>query len=145
MEDQKQVSNGELLAVINEIKSQMVTKEVLEAAISKLVTKEIFEESISDLANSLNFVTQNAATEVQVLESEARLKRDIDFLRFDLPSKDFVTMRIGELKGSFVEAFKNNDAKTNKLSEILLQRKVINESDNNEIMGMVPFPRPKMI
>ena len=145
MEEQKQVSNNELLAVINEVKSQMVTKDVFDTAISKMVTKDVFESMISDFAGSLNFITQNAATEVQLMESEARIRKEIDFMHYDLPSKDFVTTKVAELRGSFVEAFKNSNAKTNKLSEILLQRKVINESDDREVSSMVPFPRPKMI
>jgi len=139
MEEQKQVSNNEILEVVKSLQSE------IGAIKSQMVTKEVFEESISDLAQSLNFVTQNAATEVQLLEVEARIRKEIDNMHYDLPSRDFVTTRIGELKGNFVEAFKNNDAKTNKLSEILLQRKVINELDNNEVSSLVPFPRPKMI
>jgi len=139
MEEQKQVSNNEILEAVKAMQNEIIEIK------SQMVTKDVFETTANDLAGSLNFIAQNATMEVQLLESEARLKREIDFLRFDLPNKDFVTNKIGELKGNFVEAAKNNDIKTNKLSEILLQRKVINESDNGEVAAIVPFPRPKMI
>lgn len=143
MEEQKQVSVSEVFEAIKNMEANM-QKEIGDIK-SQMVTKDVFESSINDLAHSLNFVTQHAATEVQLIESEARIRKEIDFMHYDLPSKDFVTNKVAELRGSFVEAFKNNDAKANKLSEILMQRKVINEIDNNEVASMVPFPRPKMI
>ena len=154
MEDQNTLNEiltavRSLDARIGSLESNMVTKTEFADGMSNMVTKTVFEEAVVDLATSLNYVTQNVATEVQLIESEARLKKyfDNEFIsdRVRFPDKNFVSDKIGELKGEFVEAFKKNDEKTNKLAEILKQREVINDSDENEVKLIKPFSRPNPI
>jgi hypothetical protein len=140
---------GSLESKVSSLESNMVTKAEFADGMSNMVTKVVFEEAVVDLATSLNYVTQNVATDVQLIESEARMKKYLDneFIkdRVRFPDKDFVSNRIGELKGEFVEALKKNNEKTNKLAEILKQREVINDSDENEVRSIKPFSRPAPI
>jgi hypothetical protein len=91
-------------------------------------------------------------TNNEILEAINKFSTDVDEKfnkidkRFDkieavMVTKDYLDEKSADLRGDLVVIMRKEDAKVKKLVDILLKRKIISETEGNEIFTMEPFAK----
>ena len=101
---------------------------------------ELKTEIVSDVLEGVGeMIEQNLFPKFDAMD--ARLLT-IENTVATLPTKDFVTEKIGELRGEMVTGFKKIDSRFDEMTFVLKDKRIISQDDVTRIDAKRLYPRP---
>ncbi len=94
-------------------------------------------EQISDLFNK----AFGSIWEHNLEPTLGKVQTELSQVRTQMVTKTFLTDKIADLEGGLVTKLRKEDAKVNRLAEILREKNVISDNDIKELGNLVVFPK----
>lgn len=69
------------------------------------------------------------------------VKGDITTIKSTMVTKDYLDIKLADMKGDMVLLMRKEDNKVVALVELLQKKSIISQSDAQKILGMDPFPQ----
>ncbi len=93
------------------------------------------QQTLHEVLDAVNDLATNNENSFQKLET------DMTTIKATMVTKDYMDVKLADLKGDLVLLMRKEDTKLKALVDILHQKKVISQTDAQHIFGMDPFPQ----
>jgi len=132
---------GKLTAIINPVKMR------LRKNMDKKDLKKIREEVASVIEDNVNPQFDELNGRIDKIESKLggrmdRLEDDVVSIKSQMVTKAYLDEKMADLSGDVIVRLKKEDAKVNRLIEMMGSKKVLNRQEVKELEGFKIFPRP---
>ena len=101
-----------------------------------------FADDVQEQFNGVNGEIGGIKSDLSSLKSDVtQLKTDVAYLKATSVTKDYLDEKMADLRGDLVVLVRKEDTKMLTLVKKLKEKKVLNNTDVEEIMSMEPFPK----
>lgn len=97
------------------------------------------EKNIETLVETVMFIKDNAVSHDEYQKDKDELKKDINFIKSQMVTKDYLDTKLADLRGELVSLVRKEDTKVKTVVDILKKKKTFTNADATQIYKMEPF------